>query len=65
MLDFLKDNTPTSLMRLMSWIILLVSLFVIVYQTINNNIDVWFIITLLGFAFFPKVMQKLIEKKFK
>lgn len=66
MKEFLKENGKPSMMRLTTFLIVVVALAVVILQVIitdTNTFDYVPIVALLGLALTGKVVQKGIEKK--
>ena len=69
LMGLFKETSPTSLMRFMSFFMFFFAIFEIQYivSMYGNSLDanhIFLIGILLTFAFFPKVAQKVIEKKY-
>ena len=62
---FRENNGKLSNIRVQSFLVLLVTLLVIAYQVKNGSTDLVYTSMLLGFAFFPKMMQKIAENSSK
>lgn len=59
------DNGDNSMIRLMSLISIVMACIITIIPTIKGtSVDSLSLFSWLGFAFFPKVMQKVIENKF-